>query len=175
LIWSLPKEKQLFRGRRRIVISWHRFYDPETGRYITADPIGLAGGMNLYAYVVGDPVNLIDPTGLEKFCLWAGVSGDIVVGMGFQVLQQKGICRDDCGKITKVSRNCLCVCFGLSAGFSIGGSWGDDANSFSGWSAAGFGGVVDFSLGGGFPITGAGYSGGYRWGLKWCDCTCENN
>jgi uncharacterized protein RhaS with RHS repeats len=47
------------------VISWHRFYDPETGRYISADPIGLVGGMNLYAYVGGNPVNFIDPMGLE--------------------------------------------------------------------------------------------------------------
>jgi RHS repeat-associated protein len=46
------------------MISWHRYYDPETGRYISADPIGLAGGMNLYAYVGSDPVNWIDPWGL---------------------------------------------------------------------------------------------------------------
>ena len=47
------------------MISWHRFYDPDTGRYISADPIGLAGGMNLYNYVQGNPVNLIDPKGLD--------------------------------------------------------------------------------------------------------------
>jgi RHS repeat-associated protein len=44
--------------------NWHRFYDPETGRYISADPIGLAGGINLYAYTGGDPINWIDPEGL---------------------------------------------------------------------------------------------------------------
>jgi len=42
----------------------HRYYDPDTARYLTQDPIGLAGGFNLYRYV-GNPVNLIDPVGLS--------------------------------------------------------------------------------------------------------------
>jgi RHS repeat-associated protein len=42
----------------------HRFYDPAMGRYITQDPIGFQGGMNLYAYAGGDPVNYVDPHGL---------------------------------------------------------------------------------------------------------------
>ncbi len=44
--------------------NWHRYYDPEAGRYVSADPIGLAGGMNLYAYVENDPVNWVDSDGL---------------------------------------------------------------------------------------------------------------
>jgi RHS repeat-associated protein len=56
---------QYFDQETGLHYNWHRFYDPETGRYITADPIGLDGGMNLYAYTGGDPVNWIDPEGLR--------------------------------------------------------------------------------------------------------------
>jgi RHS repeat-associated protein len=43
----------------------HRYYDPESGRYISKDPIGLAGGMNLYIYVDGNPLIYVDPEGLK--------------------------------------------------------------------------------------------------------------
>jgi RHS repeat-associated protein len=42
-----------------------RDYDPETGRWVTRDPTGLAGGVNVYLYADGDPVNLVDPTGSQ--------------------------------------------------------------------------------------------------------------
>ena len=41
-----------------------RYYDPSAGRWITRDPIGYAGGSNLYGYVENDPVNATDPSGL---------------------------------------------------------------------------------------------------------------
>ncbi len=42
----------------------YRFYDPGLGRYITQDPIGLTGGINLYAYA-NNPTGAVDPWGLE--------------------------------------------------------------------------------------------------------------
>lgn len=41
-----------------------RFYDPQVGRFISEDPIGLSGGINQFAYVHNDPVNGTDPSGL---------------------------------------------------------------------------------------------------------------
>ncbi|MEH0018419.1 MAG: RHS repeat-associated core domain-containing protein [Desulfobacter sp.] len=45
--------------------NWHRYYDPVTGRYISPDPIGLAGGINPFLYAEANPINLIDPEGLS--------------------------------------------------------------------------------------------------------------
>jgi RHS repeat-associated protein len=41
-----------------------RYYDPAIGRFISPDPSGLKGGVNLYAYVNNNPVNETDPQGL---------------------------------------------------------------------------------------------------------------
>ena len=46
-------------------IATARYYSPQTGRYLTPDPIGLEGGINPYVYVENDPVNLTDPLGLD--------------------------------------------------------------------------------------------------------------
>jgi RHS repeat-associated protein len=42
----------------------NRWYDPQTGRFLTQDPIGLAGGVNLFAYAGNNPVAFTDPFGL---------------------------------------------------------------------------------------------------------------
>jgi RHS repeat-associated protein len=47
--------------------NYHRYYDPKIGRYLTPDPFGLMGGMNLFAYAANNPIGNIDEYGL--FCL----------------------------------------------------------------------------------------------------------
>jgi RHS repeat-associated protein len=49
----------------------NRWYEPRTGRFLTEDPIGLAGGMNQYLFGAAEPVNQRDPSGLHS-CREAG-------------------------------------------------------------------------------------------------------
>ena len=46
----------------------NRYYDSEKGRFTQEDPIGLAGGLNVYGFANGDPVNYSDPYGLSAEC-----------------------------------------------------------------------------------------------------------
>jgi RHS repeat-associated protein len=60
-----------YTGRERDALSGlmyyrARWYDPQQGRFIHEDPIGIAGGANLYSYVSNNPLSKIDPFGLYE-------------------------------------------------------------------------------------------------------------
>ncbi|MCK6407037.1 MAG: hypothetical protein L6Q60_13605, partial [Rhodocyclaceae bacterium] len=91
--------------------NWHRVYDPAVGRYLSPDPIGVAGGVNLYSYVGGNPLGSSDPTGLI-----AGVDDAVVIGgvliVGAAAMStpqgQKAIGGAISGAINAVKEACPC-------------------------------------------------------------------
>ncbi len=56
-----------------------RYFNPKLSRFISEDPIGLAGGLNQYAYVSGNPVSSVDPLGLAEMC-YRPIQGYIIPG-----------------------------------------------------------------------------------------------
>ncbi|HAS6975644.1 RHS repeat-associated core domain-containing protein [Vibrio cyclitrophicus] len=74
--------------------NWHRYYDPNTGMYITSDPIGLAGGINTYAYALNNPAIYTDPTGL-----WVPQIIGAMVNIGFEGYRQYQTGSFDAGRL----------------------------------------------------------------------------
>ncbi|MFY0992955.1 RHS repeat-associated core domain-containing protein, partial [Halomonas sp. C05BenzN] len=83
LTFSLRFPGQYHDAETGLHYNWHRVYDPQTGRYLTSDPIGLVGGLNLYLYAEANPVFFTDPEGLCPWCLYGAV-----IGGGINVLAQ---------------------------------------------------------------------------------------
>ncbi|OXJ18573.1 RHS repeat-associated core domain-containing protein [Burkholderia sp. HI2500] len=84
-----PKNPLRFQGQQiddetGLAYNRHRYYDSHTGRFISSDPIGLAGGMNAYAYAP-NPVAWTDPGGLKSYVAnWEQAAGQSVPN-GFEI------------------------------------------------------------------------------------------
>ncbi len=99
----------LFQGREYSVATGlynfrARWYDPQTGRWLSNDPIGISGGMNLYAFCGNNPVMYRDPEGLCEDDSWL----DSICDIG--------------GKLWSIPNTIVGLSWGLS-GIPFGGSW----------------------------------------------------
>ncbi len=99
--------------------NFRRYYDPQIGRYISQDPIGIDGGVNLYKYAEGDPLNTTDPTGECPYCIaYAGCFASCML----QDAAENAI-TGECNNFGESAKNCGIGC-AIGLGFGRLWQWG---------------------------------------------------
>jgi RHS repeat-associated protein len=101
--------------------NYFRYYDPNTGRYLRTDPIGLAGGIRLYAYVSNNPITSIDPFGLREWTInrYGGSVSAVVVGLSGQRVKFISNCENN----IRITTTYLVLGLGLTVGLEAS-VWG---------------------------------------------------
>ena len=124
-----------------------RWYDAQQGRFLTEDPIGMQGGMNLYSYVVNNPLSFVDPLGLFAWraflCgavnaffpalalgalvglglafLPAAAVGSVALGMGLMGLAMMGRALGESAALNGIGSNQFAYDLGAAVGAAAGG------------------------------------------------------
>ena len=95
-----------------------RYYDPEKGRFTQEGPIGLVGGMNLYGFADGDPLNYGDPFGLIVCCALSGLGAQTVMAQAARTteIEQNAVLEY---VSERAERNTMIIMGALEAGWSI--------------------------------------------------------
>jgi RHS repeat-associated protein len=90
--YNLRFPGQYFDKETNLNYNYFRDYDPSTGRYIESDPIGLAGGINTYAYVNENPLVYRDSKGLciEDLCIGEAIAAVTIIAAEYGPILTEG-------------------------------------------------------------------------------------
>jgi RHS repeat-associated protein len=80
---------QVFDAETGLSQNYYRDYDPQLGRYVTADPMGIDGDPNPYLYVGGNPLRNVDPLGLFQSDIHYYMTFFLAVAAGMDVYEAR--------------------------------------------------------------------------------------
>lgn len=157
LTYNLRFPGQYSLSESGLYYNYFRDYDPQMGRYVESDPMGLRAGMNTYNYVYANPINKLDPLGLLTWsCIMTSFSDISMNGKSVKFCRYS--CSANCDKDGKsIQANIGApgyetgqgqVCYGadVDTTTSNGGQMAAYAKSYRYFSVdtSGFSGVVDW-------------------------------